>query len=66
VWTVYHCHSVCVCVSRRTESGLSVDSLPLSHVLAADSSLNYESSDTDYEKTTSADDSVCASARKVV
>jgi len=38
---------VSVCVSRRTESGQSVDSLPLSHLLAADS-VNYESSDTDY------------------
>jgi len=43
-----------------------MDSLPLSHLLTADSSLNYESSDTDYEKTTSADDSLCAAARKVI
>jgi len=54
---------LCVCVSRRTESGLSVDSLP-SHLLAAES-LNYESSDTDYEKTAAADDCHNAVARKV-
>jgi len=38
-------------VSRRTESGQSVDSLShLSHLLAADN-VNYESSDAEYEKT---------------
>ena len=49
----------CVYVCRRTESGLSVDSTP-SHVHDADS-INYESSDTDYEKITPAGDE-CHSA----
>jgi len=43
--------SACVCV-RRTESGVSVDSLtpPLSSHLMAVDNFNYESSDTEYDR----------------
>jgi len=57
-----------VCLCRRTESGLSVDSLIPSHLLlaAAAENLNYESSDAEFEKSAiEAEDDRSASVLKV-
>jgi len=58
-------------VCRRTESGQSIESvLPLSHMLLPSDAVNYESSDTDYEKVFVAaaidDESYAAAASKKV